>query len=325
MGSARALEDAAAEAVPAEAVPIALPKADADAISVVSSDPSDGGMIDLADPNSTKRIEKRFRREKRRNKSKGGDDEDAAAMKQELNEYCKELYFQEMEEMGMYDFVELEEVQPAPVKVKVPMDKERRKFLKALRKCGEHAPERDNDEWKEILRLQHAANKTSMAGKAVKAGVGATAVVLHNLDGLARATKKGVDRRRDAAVENIKATAAGVGKAAKRVGEEGLVQVVKSSQMARRLHYGLDDDEDSIYDLDDLGQVGEAEALLLDAIGNEDVALEDAEEHATSGPRTAAHREATPAIAPADASEKLQAASQRLAKRRQERRLVQLL
>ncbi|CAE8633142.1 unnamed protein product [Polarella glacialis] len=179
---------------------------------------------------------------------------------------------------------------------------------------------------------RHEDSQKNLAIRGVRAvtktASAAAAEVLDNLDGVAKMAR--VDLSKAA----VKRTVAEAGRLAGRVKEEGVVQVIQSSGMVRKWRYGLEDDEDSIFGIDELKELGDAEMALLDALGE---ANKSALEYNQEGePSSEANSSAEPPLRGGEASAsspsppggeagRLQALSKRLDQRRQERRRVKML
>ncbi|CAE8638504.1 unnamed protein product, partial [Polarella glacialis] len=194
-------------------------------MSQVSSEGSEGGWVDLFDDNATKRLQRRVRREQRKppsHQQSERDSEGAIALRELLGE------------------VDLEEVE-APPEVRIKRSRSKIDFAKALQRCGEAAPERWDDEWKQALMKRHEDSQKNLAIRGVRAvtktASAAAAEVLDNLDGVAKMA------RVDLSKASVKRTVAEAGRLAGRVKEEGVVQVIQSSGMVRKWRYGLEDDE----------------------------------------------------------------------------------
>lgn len=296
-----------------------------DAISEVGSEVSEGGWIDLEDDGAKDRLERRARRDIRR------EHRQLVAEGAEQNEGALAL-----RRMMGDDVV----VPRRTKKIRIKRSAPKVKFAKALIRVGDAPPERWNDEWEEAVHLRYEDSRrgalVSSARAAAAGSVTAAKAALDGLDGVLKTAKQGLQRS-SAVVE-------GAGGFAVRLKDQGLVQVVQTSNFGRRWAYGLDDDEDSIYGLDELQELGEAETKLLDAIEEVEAkaaartdALEAATEAAIS-PDASAHgasargasargRLATVSAATAavDEAARLKALSRKLEAKRDERRRVKLL
>eukprot|EP00438_Fugacium_kawagutii_P022004 Skav217032 [mRNA] locus=scaffold1803:395003:397021:- [translate_table: standard] len=135
-----------------------------DAESVVSDATSEGAWIDdLEDP----RLEKRVKRQQKQLKRQLRDTEDA----------------------GIVDdiFGELElEVEQTPVAAKPRVKKKNVDFARALRKCGEAAPERFDETWEEALSTRVLAKGSSGFLRS-----SSSSSLINELDGLGRLRKMG--------------------------------------------------------------------------------------------------------------------------------------
>lgn len=279
-----------------------------DAGSEARSEASFGGVIDLFDDDAANlRTRKRRRQSKRGGGQADGNEENiGAALLREL--LCE---------------VEVEvEAPPKPRRVKKARPTAaQKKFSSALKKCADAPEERRRiDDWDEILRLQRGrAENAAMRGAKAALETSATkaALVRDNLDGLTKATQRKLRQGTNKASAGAKGLAG-------RVRQEGLMHVVQTSHISRRLQYGLDDDEESIFGIDGLEELGEAEAALLDMLGDMDAkdgaAKAEAAEYSTGQQTTVSKGKA-----PTTDADRLRALSLRLEQKRESKRRVKLL
>lgn len=287
-------------------------------MSQASSEQSEGGWIDLFEDGdgAERRLQRRARRDQRRDQRglAGG----TAAVKSEGAAAMREL---------LRD-VELDAKITVPAPKRVKRSRSKAKFAKALQRCGEAPPERWDEDWKEVLQLRYEEGQQSDATKAVKAiaatSADAAAALMNSLDGLTKVAKRQLGDTKDLVAEAARKRAGDAAKLALRVRDEGLVSVVQTTGVGRRLRYGLDDDEDSIFGLDELQELGAAEAALLDALADGAAAAAEAptglEAEAAAGGGAAGQP-----LHPEVGTARLQALSERLDRRREERRRVKML
>lgn len=279
------------------------------------SEASEGGWVDLEDETATQRLQRRARRELRHQRAlEKPESEGAAALRELLGE------------------VELEAVEMPPEAKQPKLERSASKFAKALKACGDAPPERWGYAWEQALNAKYEESQHGVMERVAKTlakdARGMASSVLDSLDGLAAMSK--MPTRLD-----IKKKLADAKTLAGRVKQDGLVHVVQSSQLVRRYHYGLEDDEESIFGFEDLRELGQAELALLDALGDANAAAEQrAAEEAEGQSETrrperkamAASRVPLRDVNPAGReAARLEALSQRLEQRRTEHRRVKLL